>query len=72
MMTPEQREAERRHVLSLSEEQLDEIADRAVDRAFERIQLEVGRSVLRKVQWAAGAILLAVAAWLSAQHIKWE
>ncbi|HXU78619.1 MAG TPA: hypothetical protein VN794_18730 [Methylomirabilota bacterium] len=65
-------EPERRQVLNLSEEQMNEIADAAVDRAFERIQLEIGKSVINKIYWLAGLVVVALFAWAAANHIEWK
>jgi len=61
--------------LPLTEEQLDDIAERAAERAvqkvFDRISLEVGRSILRKSAYVIGALVLVAAAWLiGGGHIK--
>jgi hypothetical protein len=48
----------------VSEELIEHIAERAVDKALERIYTEVGRSVIRKVTWVFGVAALAIAAWL--------
>jgi hypothetical protein len=51
---------------------MNEIADAAVDRAFERIQLEIGKSVINKVYWLAGLVVVALFAWAAANHIEWK
>ena len=55
-------ELERRHPppFTLTEEQLDDLANRAADRAVEKITQQVyqqvGKSVLNKLLWIAGAL----------------
>ena len=61
---------ERRHVLSLSEEQLDEIAQRAANRAFEMIYQEIGRGVIKRLYWGVGVTVVAVLMWLGANHVR--
>ena len=54
------------HQITLTEDQLDEIANRAADRAVEKITQQVyqqvGKSVLNKLLWILGA--LATAAYI--------
>ena len=54
---------ERRQELRLSEEQLDEIADRAFEKAKQQIYSEVGKGVVRAVLYLGGAGLTFLAAW---------
>jgi uncharacterized protein (UPF0210 family) len=63
--------AERRATPSLSDEQIDQIAERAATVALERVYTQIGRSVVSKILWIFGAAGLAVAAWLGgAGHLK--
>lgn len=55
---------ERRAAAALSEEQIDLIADRAAERALAKVYEQIGRSVVRKILWVAGAAALAIAAWM--------
>jgi hypothetical protein len=50
--------------LPITDEQLDHIVERAVDKVFERIYAEVGKSVLKKLAWAIGLGVTAVCVWL--------
>lgn len=49
---------DRRKTLSIHEEDLDEFLDRAITRASDRFFAEVGRSVLKKLAWAIGVMLV--------------
>ncbi|MFC4518619.1 hypothetical protein [Cupriavidus pinatubonensis] len=49
----------------LTEEQIDEIAERAAQVALERVYTQIGKSVVSKFLWLVGAGTLAVAAWLN-------
>lgn len=56
---------ERRTAPYLSEEQINEIAERAAEKALEKVYLNIGKSVVSKFLWICGAGALAVAAWLN-------
>lgn len=58
---------ERQQVIVLTEEQMDAIADRAVDKAWSRLAEQVGKSVMRKAAWVIGAGVLALFIWLAAK-----
>ncbi len=51
---------------SLTEAQIDIIAERAADRALEKVYTEVGKSAVKFVLWVVGAAVLASLAWLGA------
>ena len=51
--------------IQLTDEQIDAIAERAAEVAFNRIYQEVGRSVVKKIFWIVGAGALGVMIWLS-------
>jgi hypothetical protein len=50
--------------LPITDAQLDHIVERAVDKVFERIYAEVGKSVLKKLAWAVGLGVTALCVWL--------
>lgn len=55
----------------LTEEQIEDIAQRAATVALERVYSQIGRSVLSKLMWLVGAASLAALAWLNgAGHFK--
>lgn len=54
--------------ITLTELQIDEIAERAAEKALEHVYTEIGKSVVRKALWFVGAIALAVAFWFK-DHI---
>ncbi len=58
---------ERRAYPTLSEEQIESIAERAATVALERVYTQIGKSVVSKVMWLAGAAVLAILAWLGGQ-----
>lgn len=55
--------------LQLSDQQIDEIAERAAERALEKVYAEVGRNVLRKVAWLLGVVVVSVAIWLAGKGV---
>ena len=54
---------ERRAGFPLTEEQLDVIAERAAERALEKVYASVGKSVVHKILWLVGAAALAAFAY---------
>lgn len=62
---------DRRAYPSLSDEQIETIAERAAEVALERVYTQIGKSVVNKILWLAGAATLAIVAWLNgAGHFK--
>ena len=56
---------------TLSDDQIERIAERAAEVALERVYTQIGKSVVLKVLWLLGAASLAVVAWLNgAGHFK--
>lgn len=55
---------ERRTGPSLTEEQIDLIAERAAERALEKVYAQIGKSIVQKFLWLVGAASLAVLAWM--------
>lgn len=62
---------ERRAAKTLPEEVMDDIAERAAERALNHVYTAIGRNVIAKALWVAGAACCALAAWLAgAGHLK--
>ena len=62
---------ERRKSPSLSDEEIEAIAERAAEKAIERVYTQIGKSVVTKFIWLCGAAGLALYAWLSGSgHFK--
>lgn len=57
---------ERRANAGLTEDEIDAIAERAAERALEKVYTEVGRSAVKFVLWVVGASVLALLAYLGA------
>lgn len=50
--------------MNLTEQQIDEIADRAAQKALQIVYAEVGRGVLKKLAWLVGVVVVGLALWL--------
>ena len=62
---------ERRAHPTLSDDQIERIAERAAEVALERVYTQIGKSVVSKVLWLLVAASLAVVAWMNgAGHLK--
>lgn len=55
---------ERREGVYLTEAQIDAIAERAADKAIERVYTEVGRQVVKRSLLVVGAGIIALTVWL--------
>lgn len=53
--------------MRLTEEEIDHIAQKAAEKALNLVYQEVGKSLVRKVAWALGLVLLGVLTWLGAK-----
>ena len=50
--------------VQLTDAQIDEIAEKAAERAFQKIYQNVGKSVLTKLTWMVGAAVIGLFIWL--------
>lgn len=48
----------------LTDAEIDAIAERAAKKALQSVYAEVGRSVLKKLAWLTGVVVLGLAMWL--------
>jgi len=60
---------ERRNSVTLTDEQIEEIAERAAEVALERVYTQIGKSVVQKFLWLVGAAALTVYAFLKGKGI---
>lgn len=51
--------------VELSDEQIDDIAERAAERALEKVYAQVGKSVVTKMLWLVGVVTLCLLVWLA-------
>ncbi len=54
----------------LTEHDIDHIAERAADKALEKVYTEIGKSVVKKVLWVLGLGALALMVWMSSTGNK--
>ena len=54
--------------VQLTDEQIETIAERAAEVAFEKIYKEVGKSVLTRLAWMAGAAVIGLFMWAGTGH----
>lgn len=56
----------------LTNAEIDKVAKRAVDLAFQQMYEEVGKSVLRKIVWAIGAGVFGLLVLLSSKGVDFK
>tara|TARA_R110000851_G_scaffold180248_1_gene327431 strand:+ start:160 stop:339 length:180 start_codon:yes stop_codon:yes gene_type:complete len=49
----------------LTTDDIEVIAERAADKALEKVYAEVGKSLVKKIFWAVGLVVLTAAVWVS-------
>jgi hypothetical protein len=49
----------------LTEADIDRIAEKAADRALEKVYADVGKSVSKKLMWIMGVVSISLIVWLS-------
>ena len=54
--------------VKLTESQIDAIVDKAVEKTLQRLYQEVGKSVLTKMAWLAGAAVIGLFMWLGGHN----
>ena len=54
--------------IKLTEAQIDAIVDKAVEKTFQRLYQEVGKSVLTKMAWLTGAAVIGLFMWLGGHN----
>ena len=55
---------ERRTAVPLTDDQIEAIAERAAERALEKVYASIGKSIVQKFLWVVGAATLAIFAWM--------
>lgn len=51
--------------MNLSDEDIDLIAEKAAEKALEKVYLEVGKTVVKKIFWIFGVVTIVILTWLS-------
>jgi tetrahydromethanopterin S-methyltransferase subunit G len=54
--------------VQLTEAQIDAIVDRAVEKTFNRVYQEVGKSILTKLAWLTGVAVVGLFMWLGGHN----
>lgn len=54
--------------IPLTDEQIELIAERAAEVAFQKVYQEVGKTVLTKLAWLVGAAVIGLAMWLAGNN----
>jgi hypothetical protein len=54
--------------INLTDSQIDSIAEKAAEKAFNKIYAEVGKSVLTKLAWLTGAAVIGLFIWLGGHN----
>jgi hypothetical protein len=60
---------ERQPYSGLTQDEIDAIAERAAERALEKVYAAVGKSVLKRLALIAGAAIVGLFVWLKAKGI---
>lgn len=60
-----QGEERRTYSPQLTDEQIDAIAERAAERALEKVYTQIGKSIVSKFFLVVGALTLAALAWMN-------
>lgn len=68
-MTRQYEGPDRRTSITLSEDEVDDFIDRAIERAVDRFYAEVGKSVLKKFAWFLGVTVVGL--YITAKHKGW-
>lgn len=60
---------ERRKAHPLTEEQMNAVAELAAEKALEKVYSEVGKSIVKKLFWVAGAVAIGLVYFLGGKGI---
>jgi len=58
-----------RRKTALSEQDIEIIAERAAEKALEKVYMEVGKAFLKRIAFLAGVTLLGFFAWLKSKGL---
>jgi hypothetical protein len=57
------------HAISISEADLERIAELAVQKVVDKLYLEVGKGVLKRLAWVIGISVVALLMWMGGKGI---
>lgn len=57
------------HGITISEADFERIAELAAQKALDKVYLEVGRGVLRRLAWVVGISVVALLMWMGGKGI---
>jgi hypothetical protein len=53
----------------LTTDDIETIAERAADKALEKVYADIGESLIKKTIWAVGSIVLVIVFWITNSEI---
>ena len=56
--------------IQLTEAQIELIAERAADKAIEKVYAQVGAGVLKRLAWFVGSAVIALLVWLGSKGMS--
>lgn len=54
----------------ISEAEIERIAEVAAQKALDKVYVEVGKGVLKRLSWIVGAVVVALLMWMGAKGIQ--
>jgi hypothetical protein len=61
---------ERRHMTQITDEQMEALAEKAAEKALQKVYAAVGHSIVTKIFWFIGACAIATLLWMGGKGIK--
>lgn len=55
--------------MALSEEQMEMIAEKAAEKALQKVYANVGKGIVHKLAWVIGAIVVGLLFWMGGKGI---
>lgn len=59
-----------RRTAGLSDEQMELLAEKAAEKALQKVYAEVGKGVMRKLAWVIGAAVVGLLLWMGGKGIS--
>ena len=61
---------ERRQLATLTDEQMETIAEKAAEKALQKVYADVGRSIVNKIFLIVGSCVIGILLWMGSKGIK--